>query len=139
MEGLINDDESSSDCWKRWKSHEIYYHNYKEREHENETHEEGNELCGIKIREESVCQIKRYKMIKYSFNDEEEYVAVKEDEYDDLTITSEEAKRIFKKRNKKKANHKQIQTREGKDQEKSKAKVIKMKKIQLEGLKLPKP
>ncbi|GKB43009.1 hypothetical protein Tco_0887951 [Tanacetum coccineum] len=29
-------------------------------------------------------------MIKYSFNDEEEYVAVKKDEYDDLTITSED-------------------------------------------------
>ncbi|GKD90146.1 hypothetical protein Tco_1365653 [Tanacetum coccineum] len=34
-------------------------------------------------------------MIKYSFNDEEEYVAVKEDEYDDLTITSEEACRAY--------------------------------------------
>ncbi|GJV47016.1 hypothetical protein Tco_1437228 [Tanacetum coccineum] len=27
MEGLISDDESGNDCWKRWKSHEIYYHN----------------------------------------------------------------------------------------------------------------
>ncbi|GJV27665.1 hypothetical protein Tco_1384113 [Tanacetum coccineum] len=40
-------------------------------------------------------KIKRYKMIKYSFNDEEEYVAVKEDEYDDLIITSEEACRAY--------------------------------------------
>ncbi|GJW25946.1 hypothetical protein Tco_0039757 [Tanacetum coccineum] len=38
MDGLINDDESSNDCWKRWKSHEIYYHNYDEGEYENETH-----------------------------------------------------------------------------------------------------
>ncbi|GKA44165.1 hypothetical protein Tco_0736889 [Tanacetum coccineum] len=38
MEGLINDDESSNDCWKRWKSHKIYYHNYDEGECENETH-----------------------------------------------------------------------------------------------------
>ncbi|GKE20326.1 hypothetical protein Tco_1431838 [Tanacetum coccineum] len=91
MEGLISDDESSNDCWKRWKSHEIYYHNYKEGEYENETHEEGHELCGIETREVPVCQIKRYKMIKYSFNDEEEHVAVKEDEYNDLTIRSEEA------------------------------------------------
>ncbi|GJU55386.1 hypothetical protein Tco_1229100 [Tanacetum coccineum] len=30
MEGLISDDESCNDCWKRWKSHEIYYHNYDE-------------------------------------------------------------------------------------------------------------
>ncbi|GJT78118.1 reverse transcriptase domain-containing protein [Tanacetum coccineum] len=48
-------------------------------------------------------------------------------------------KRIFKKRSKKKAKNKQIQAREGKDQVKSKSKVIRMKKIQLEGLKLPKP
>ncbi|GKE47985.1 hypothetical protein Tco_1479243, partial [Tanacetum coccineum] len=95
MEGLISDDESCNDCWKRWKSHEIYYHNYDEGEYENETHEEGHELCSIKTREVSVCQIKRYKMIKYSFNDEEEYVVVKEDEYDDLTITSEEACRAY--------------------------------------------
>ncbi|GKE04468.1 hypothetical protein Tco_1396486, partial [Tanacetum coccineum] len=95
MEGLISDDESSNDCWKRWKSHEIYYHDYDEGEYENETHEEGHELCGIKTREVPVCQIKRYKMIKYSFNNEEEYVAVKEDEYDDLTITSEEACRAY--------------------------------------------
>ncbi|GKA58419.1 uncharacterized mitochondrial protein-like protein [Tanacetum coccineum] len=33
-------------------------------------------------------------MIKYSFNDEEEYVAVKEDEYDDLTITRPREKNI---------------------------------------------
>ncbi|GJX95438.1 hypothetical protein Tco_0351236 [Tanacetum coccineum] len=64
-------------------------------EYENETHEEGHELGGIKTREVPVCQIKRYKMIKYSFNDEEEYVAVKEDEYNDLTITSEEACRAY--------------------------------------------
>ncbi|GJZ85649.1 hypothetical protein Tco_0650988 [Tanacetum coccineum] len=80
MEGLISDDESSNDYWKRWKSHEIYYHNYDDGEYKNETHEEGYELCGIKTHEVPVCQIKRYKMIKYSFNDEEEYVVVKENE-----------------------------------------------------------
>ncbi|GJV60495.1 hypothetical protein Tco_1466595 [Tanacetum coccineum] len=95
MEGLISDDESSNDCWKRWKSHEIYYHDYDEGEYENETHKEGHELYGIETREVPVCQIKRYKMIKYSFNNEEEYVAVKEDEYDDLTITSDEAYRAY--------------------------------------------
>ncbi|GJZ40126.1 hypothetical protein Tco_0586689 [Tanacetum coccineum] len=95
IEGLTSDDESSNDCWKRWKSHKIYYHDYDEGEYENETPKEGHELCGIKTREVPVCQIKRYKMIKYSFKDEEEYVAVKEDEYDDLTITSEEACRAY--------------------------------------------
>ncbi|GJY55659.1 hypothetical protein Tco_0454774 [Tanacetum coccineum] len=33
----------------------------------------------------------RYMMIKYSFNNDEEYVAVKEDEYDDLTVTRKDA------------------------------------------------
>ncbi|GJY02469.1 putative reverse transcriptase domain-containing protein, partial [Tanacetum coccineum] len=47
-------------------------------------------------------------------------------------------KRIFKKRSKKKAKNKQIQAREGKDQIKSKSKVIRMKILQLEGLKIPK-
>ncbi|GKA84741.1 retrovirus-related pol polyprotein from transposon TNT 1-94, partial [Tanacetum coccineum] len=32
MEGLINDDESGNDCWRRWKSYEIYYNNYDEEE-----------------------------------------------------------------------------------------------------------
>ncbi|GJX85093.1 hypothetical protein Tco_0335867 [Tanacetum coccineum] len=90
MDGLISDEESSNDCWKRWKSHKSYYHNYDEGEYENETHEEGHELCGIETRKVLVCQIKRYKMVKYSFKDEEEYVAVKEDEYNNLTITSDE-------------------------------------------------
>ncbi|GJY88548.1 hypothetical protein Tco_0503176, partial [Tanacetum coccineum] len=95
MEGLVSDDGSSNDCWKRWKSHEINYHDYDEREYGNKTHEEGHELYGIKTHEVPVCQIKRYKMIKYSFNDEEEYVAIKEDEYNDLTITSDEACRAY--------------------------------------------
>ncbi|GJV45017.1 hypothetical protein Tco_1429553 [Tanacetum coccineum] len=94
MEGLISDDESSNDCWKRWKSHEIYYHNYDDGEYKNETLE-GHELCGIETHEVPVCQIKRYKIIKYSFDDEDEYVVVKEDEYNDLTITSEEACRAY--------------------------------------------
>ncbi|GJW66147.1 hypothetical protein Tco_0118031 [Tanacetum coccineum] len=91
MEGLISDDESYNDYGRRWKSYEINYHDYNDGEYENKTHKEGRELCGIKTYEVPVCQIKRYKMIKYSFNDAEEYVAVKEDEYDDLKNTSEEA------------------------------------------------
>ncbi|GJR11098.1 hypothetical protein Tco_0793750 [Tanacetum coccineum] len=87
--------EALEDSKLKWKNHEINYHDYNEEEYENETHNEGHELCGIKTREVPVCQIKRYKLIKYSFNDEEEYGAVKEDEYDDLTITSNEACRAY--------------------------------------------
>ncbi|GJR59543.1 hypothetical protein Tco_1501705 [Tanacetum coccineum] len=51
------------------------------------------ELC--EVHEQPVCNIRRYMMIKYSFNDDEEYVAVKEDEYDDLTVTKKEACRAY--------------------------------------------
>ncbi|GJT52274.1 hypothetical protein Tco_0978431 [Tanacetum coccineum] len=48
------------------------------------------ELC--EIHEPPVCNIRKYMMIKYSFNDDdEEYVAVKEDEYDDLIMTRRDA------------------------------------------------
>ncbi|GJY04434.1 hypothetical protein Tco_0370374 [Tanacetum coccineum] len=70
--------------------HQINYHDYDDKEYENETQKEGHELCEV-----PVCQIKRYEMIKYSFNYEEEYVAVKEDEYDDFTNTGEEACRSY--------------------------------------------
>ncbi|GKB80167.1 hypothetical protein Tco_0947062 [Tanacetum coccineum] len=95
MEGLISDDESCNNCWRGWKSHEINYHDYKEREYRNETHDERHDLYGDKTREVPVCLIRRYKMIKYSFNNDQQYVAVKEDEYDDLTITREEACRAY--------------------------------------------
>ncbi|GJS15825.1 hypothetical protein Tco_0410297 [Tanacetum coccineum] len=46
---------------------------------------EKEELC--EVLELPVCSIRRYMMIKYSFDNDEEYVAVKEDDYDDPTIT----------------------------------------------------
>ncbi|GJU33720.1 hypothetical protein Tco_1182074 [Tanacetum coccineum] len=85
MEGLINDDdESNDDGWRSWD-------NFDNTNRDNEM-----ERCEVvNDHEVPVCQIKRYKMIKYSFNDEEKYVAVKEDEYNDLTIISEEACRAY--------------------------------------------
>ncbi|GJS37753.1 hypothetical protein Tco_0536135 [Tanacetum coccineum] len=47
------------------------------------------------IRKLPVCNIRRFKMIKYSFGQEEEYVAIKEDEYDDLVKTSNDACRTY--------------------------------------------
>ncbi|GJT12385.1 hypothetical protein Tco_0859427 [Tanacetum coccineum] len=35
IKGLSSDDESGIDCWKFWKSHEIYYHDYDKGECEN--------------------------------------------------------------------------------------------------------
>ncbi|GJT12723.1 hypothetical protein Tco_0859765 [Tanacetum coccineum] len=43
----------------------------------------------------SVCKIRRFKMIKYSFGQDEEYVVVKECEYDDLANTNEDACRAY--------------------------------------------
>ncbi|GJS27303.1 hypothetical protein Tco_0487923 [Tanacetum coccineum] len=50
--------------------------------------EDDNEVAGFNIR--------RFEMIKYSFGLDEEYVAVKENEYDDLTSISEDACRAYK-------------------------------------------
>nr|GFA87019.1 hypothetical protein [Tanacetum cinerariifolium] len=93
MEGLISDGESSNDGWRRWESHEITYHDHDEIEYGNETHNKRQELC--EAHELPVCYIRRFKMIKYSFGQDEECVAVKEDEYEDLARTSEDACRAY--------------------------------------------
>ncbi|GKA43116.1 hypothetical protein Tco_0735776 [Tanacetum coccineum] len=59
----------------------------------NHEHNKSKELC--EVHEQSVCNIRICMMIKYSFNDDEEYVAVKEDEYDDLTVTRKKACRAY--------------------------------------------
>nr|GEX96649.1 hypothetical protein [Tanacetum cinerariifolium] len=90
-EGMINDnDESSNDGWRRWDSYDIGNHDQEEREYENKHEdEERSELSHD--HDLSICTIKRFEMIKYSFGQDEEYVAVKENEYEDLTSTSEDA------------------------------------------------
>ncbi|GJR14134.1 hypothetical protein Tco_0796786 [Tanacetum coccineum] len=70
MEGLIDEDDESSN-------------NEKERCELFDDHEL------------SVCTIRIFESIKYSFGQDEEYVAIKEDEYKDLTITSEDACRAY--------------------------------------------
>ncbi|GKC30761.1 hypothetical protein Tco_1038055 [Tanacetum coccineum] len=93
MKGLISDDESYNNCWKRWKSHEINYQNQDKIKYENGTHDEGHELC--EAHKLPVCNMRRFKMIKYSFGQDEEYVVVKEDEYDDLKKTSDDECRAY--------------------------------------------
>ncbi|GJS53150.1 hypothetical protein Tco_0626512 [Tanacetum coccineum] len=90
MEGLINDDGSNNNGWRRWDSYEIADHDQEEREYVNEHEDE--ERCDLfDDHEFPVYNIRRFEMIKYSFGDDEEYVAVKEYEYDDLTSTSKDA------------------------------------------------
>ncbi|GKC64426.1 hypothetical protein Tco_1097024 [Tanacetum coccineum] len=56
MEGLISDNESCNDGWKRWESHDITYHDHDEIEYENETHNERQELC--ETHELPVCNMR---------------------------------------------------------------------------------
>ncbi|GJS09862.1 hypothetical protein Tco_0366658 [Tanacetum coccineum] len=93
MEGLINeDDESNNEGWKRWNDFEITNDDRNEWEYENE-HEDDEryELCGNETHELPVYTIRRFEIIKYSFGQDEEYVAVKEDKYEDLMSTSKDA------------------------------------------------
>ncbi|GKC51790.1 hypothetical protein Tco_1074535, partial [Tanacetum coccineum] len=62
-------------------------------EYENETHDERQELC--EAHKLPVCNMRRFMMIKYSFGQDEEYVTIKEDEYDDLAKTSNDACRAY--------------------------------------------
>ncbi|GJT87768.1 hypothetical protein Tco_1069485 [Tanacetum coccineum] len=94
MEGMINDnDESSNEVWRRWDNYEITNH---DNEYENEHGDEKRHaLCDDATQEWPVCTIRRFKMIKYSFGQDEEYVVVKEGEYEDLTSTSKHACRAY--------------------------------------------
>ncbi|GKE22407.1 hypothetical protein Tco_1433919 [Tanacetum coccineum] len=80
-----DDDESHYEQGRRWN----VYTNYDDAYEINHEGNERDELC--EVRELQVFNIRKYMMIKYSFNNDEEYVLVKEDEYDNLTITRKEA------------------------------------------------
>nr|GEZ30164.1 Gag-Pol polyprotein [Tanacetum cinerariifolium] len=80
MEGIIDEDnESHHDGWRRWDGYENAIPDHKERMNEEE--HGNNEICELFDQERPVCNIRRFEMIKYSFGDDKEYVAVKEDEY----------------------------------------------------------
>ncbi|GJW00681.1 hypothetical protein Tco_1555932 [Tanacetum coccineum] len=62
---------------------------------DDESIDEREELCSYETHELPVCNMRRFEMIRYLFRDDEEYVAVKEDEYNDLTSTSKDACRAY--------------------------------------------
>ncbi|GJZ09053.1 hypothetical protein Tco_0543336 [Tanacetum coccineum] len=100
MEGIIDDNESSYKGWRSRYDYEDSNHDHEEREYmdehdEHDKDDEERELCDDATRELPVCEIKRYIMIKYSFGDDEKYVAIKEDEYNDFASTNEEACRAY--------------------------------------------
>ncbi|GJV82732.1 hypothetical protein Tco_1522630 [Tanacetum coccineum] len=64
--------------------------------YENEPEDDKRyELCGNETHELPICNIRRFEMFKYSFGQDEEYVAIKENEYEDLTSTSKDACRAY--------------------------------------------
>nr|GEZ42908.1 hypothetical protein [Tanacetum cinerariifolium] len=95
MEGIINeDDESSNNGWRRWDNFKNTNPDHEEREYEMEQKDE--ESCELfDDLERPVCNIQRFKMIKYSFGENEEYVAIREHEYDNLTSTNEDTCRAY--------------------------------------------
>ncbi|GKA53556.1 hypothetical protein Tco_0746871 [Tanacetum coccineum] len=97
MEGMIDeDDESHNEGWRRWDGYDNTIHDHEERENKEEhENEEKCELSDNPHQETSVCNIRRFEMIKYSFGEDEEYVAIKEHEYDDLTSTNEDVCRTY--------------------------------------------
>ncbi|GKD03449.1 hypothetical protein Tco_1178423 [Tanacetum coccineum] len=63
-----------------------------------EKEEEHKERCNFfyyTAHDALVCKIRRFEMIKYSFRQDEEYIAIKKCEYDDLTKTNEDACRAY--------------------------------------------
>ncbi|GJU17203.1 hypothetical protein Tco_1145169 [Tanacetum coccineum] len=68
------------------------YANYYRNILDKEEHEDEERCELFDDQERPVCNIKRFEMIKYSFRKDEEYVVVKENEYDDLTSTSKETR-----------------------------------------------
>ncbi|GKB58148.1 hypothetical protein Tco_0914334, partial [Tanacetum coccineum] len=97
IEGMIDDnDESSNNGWRRWNGYEIADHGQEEREYENEHEDEDEKRCELfDDHKLSVCTVRRFEMIKHSFGQDEEYVAVKEDEYEDSTSTSKDTCRAY--------------------------------------------
>ncbi|GKA36242.1 putative reverse transcriptase domain-containing protein [Tanacetum coccineum] len=68
-----------------------YYSNFLDKEE----HEDKDKHGLFDSQKRPVCNIRRFEMIKYSFGDDEEYVAIKEHEYDDLISTNEDACRTY--------------------------------------------
>ncbi|GJT79341.1 hypothetical protein Tco_1053683 [Tanacetum coccineum] len=85
----VNDHECSP--FSYWMNYiQGPYANYYRNILDKEEHEDEDRCELFDDQERPVCNIKRFEMIKYSFRKDEEYVVVKENEYDDLTSTSKE-------------------------------------------------
>ncbi|GJR35205.1 hypothetical protein Tco_1210889 [Tanacetum coccineum] len=90
----VNDHECS--LFSDWRNHiQGPYANYYINFLDKEEHEKNDKHGLFDDQKRPVCNIRRFEMIKYSFDEDEEYVAIKQHEYDDLTSTDEDACRMY--------------------------------------------
>ncbi|GKB24389.1 hypothetical protein Tco_0863790 [Tanacetum coccineum] len=90
MEGLIDNDNDDKSLYQRKKRWNVYDDTNHDHEHEiDHEADEREELC--EFHELSVCTIRIFLMIKYSFGQDGKYVAVKENKYDDLARANKNA------------------------------------------------
>ncbi|GKB37402.1 hypothetical protein Tco_0882344 [Tanacetum coccineum] len=87
--GVWEEPKPVKHCWR--SRYDCKDSNHEEREYMDEHDVNDKELFDNATQERAVCLIKRYVMIKYSFWDDKKYVAIREDEYNDLTIRNKEA------------------------------------------------
>ncbi|GJY26753.1 hypothetical protein Tco_0401479, partial [Tanacetum coccineum] len=86
----VNDHECSP--FYNWRNHiQGPYANYYSNFLDKEEHEDKDKHGLFDDQKRLVCNISRFEMIKYSVGEDEEYIAIKECEYDDLTITNKDA------------------------------------------------
>ncbi|GKD23619.1 hypothetical protein Tco_1225322 [Tanacetum coccineum] len=77
IEGMIDEhDKSSNKGWRSWDNFKNTNRDNNKSEYEME-HEDEERYKLFDDQERSVCNIRRFEMIKYSFGDDEEYVAIK--------------------------------------------------------------
>ncbi|GKB45707.1 hypothetical protein Tco_0896460 [Tanacetum coccineum] len=93
MDGVINEDDDES-RYEQKKRCNIYT-NYDDVYEINHRDNEREELC--EIHELPACNIRRYMMIKYSFNNDEEYVAVKKTNMTILLLQEKRHAKLTKK------------------------------------------
>nr|GFA59545.1 hypothetical protein [Tanacetum cinerariifolium] len=94
--GTINKEEESLDkTWRKWDVYENTAHDHEEIDVYNDEELKDEERRRDTAHNAPVGKIKKFDMIKYSFGQYEEYVAIKECEYDDLTKTNEDTCRVY--------------------------------------------
>ncbi|GJT04196.1 hypothetical protein Tco_0838658 [Tanacetum coccineum] len=90
----VNDHECS--LFSDWRNHiQGPYANYYKKFLDKEEHEDKDKHGLFDNQKRTVYNIRRFEMIKYSLGENEEYVSIKEHEYDDLTSTNEDVCRTY--------------------------------------------